>query len=397
MAPLPRIGRGSAAFHRTNWAMFAAGVATFGLIYCVQPLMPAFSEEYGVGEAVSALSLSATSVMLAFGMLFAGGLSDRFGRKPVMVISILSSSLLVLLSAVAQHWITFLTARTLVGLTASGLPAVAMTYLSEEMDTDSIGLGMGLYISGNAIGGLGGRLVAGVVGGVWGWHIGLALVGLVGVLSGLVFWWLLPPSQHFSPRSMRLTEMLERFAASFKGPVLPWLFLEGFLLLGAFVTVYNYLGYRLMAPPYGLSQTSIGLIFGIYVVGIFSSAWMGDLAGRMGRSRVFWTALALMLVGLLLTAFSSLWIILIGLGLITFGFFGGHSIASSGVGQRAGAVRAQASSLYLFCYYMGSSICGVVGGFFYAGMGWLGVVAFVATLLVIGLLVALWLWYRLGD
>lgn len=383
------IHRGTREFRNTNLALFAAGVATFGLIYCVQPLMPAFSQEYGVSEAVSALSLSTTALVLAVGMLFAGPLSDRLGRKTIMVASILSSSVLVLISAVTPGWHSFLIARTLLGLTVSGLPAVAMTYLSEEMDNASIGLAMGLYISGNAVGGLGGRVVAGVLAGFLGWHAGLAAVGGVGLIAGLVFWRTLPPSRHFRPRPLRVRQVLRRFAKPLRDTGLPWMFLEGFLLLGAFVTVYNYLGYRLMAAPFNLSQTVVGLIFGIYIIGMFSSAWMGDLAGRLGRRRVFWTALALMLAGLALTLSNALWLIFIGLGLITFGFFGGHSIISSWVGRRAGAAKAQASSLYLFCYYVGSSVCGAAGGLFYAWNGWAGVSLFVGALMVAGLAVAL--------
>lgn len=387
------IHRGTPEFRNTNLALFAAGVATFGLIYCIQPLMPAFSDEYGVSEAVSALSLSLTTITLAVGLLFAGALSDRFGRKPVMVVSILSSAFIVLVSAVTPDWTSYLAARTALGLTVSGLPAVAMTYLSEEMDAESIGLAMGLYISGNAIGGLGGRIVAGVVAEYAGWHWGVAAVGIVGLVAGLIFWHALPPSRHFVSGGVPLRALLRRYAAPFRDRGLPWLFIEGFLLLGAFVTVYNFLGYRLMAPPFNLSQAAVGLIFGIYVVGMFSSAWMGDLAGRHGRRHVFWTAVALMMLGIALTLSASIMLIFVGLGLITFGFFGGHSIASSWVGRRAAENKAQASALYLFTYYAGSSVCGAVGGLFYATDGWIGVAAFVGALLSVALAIALGLRY----
>ncbi|NMW25861.1 MFS transporter, partial [Rhodanobacter denitrificans] len=157
------IHHGTPVFRRTNLALFAAGFATFGLLYCVQPLMPEFSRDYGVSEAGAALSLSLTTGVLAFAMLFAGALSDAWGRKSVMVVSLLSSAVLVLVTAVMPDWTALLLVRTLLGLTLSGLPAVAMTYLSEEMHVESIGLGMGLYISGSAVGGMGGRLITGVL------------------------------------------------------------------------------------------------------------------------------------------------------------------------------------------------------------------------------------------
>ena len=383
------IHHGTPAFRRTNLALFAAGFATFGLLYCVQPLMPEFSRDYGVSEAGAAMSLSLTTGVLAFAMLFAGALSDAWGRKAVMVASLLSSAVLVLVSAWMPGWSALLAVRTLLGLTLSGLPAVAMTYLSEEMHAESIGLGMGLYISGSAVGGMGGRLITGVLADFFGWRFGVGVVGVIGVAVGLVFWRALPPSRHFVMRPLRWRMVLGRFNGIFHDRGLPWLFIEGFLLLGAFVTVYNYLGYRLLAPPYNLSQTVVGLIFGIYLIGTFSSAWMGHLAGKLGRRKVLWTALALMLAGVALTMTQPLLLVMLGIVAITFGFFGGHSIVSSWVGRRAGAAKAQAASVYLFCYYMGSSVAGASGGLFYALHGWTGVALFVGVLVLAGLLIAL--------
>ena len=386
------IRHGTPAFRRTNLALFAAGLSTFGLLYCVQPLMPLFSAHYGISAAASALSLSLTTGVLAFAMLFAGGVSDAWGRKSVMVASLLSSAVLVLLTALMPNWYALLTVRTLLGLTLSGLPAVAMTYLTEEMHAESIGLGMGLYISGSAVGGMSGRLISGVVADYFGWRIGVAVVGVVGLICGVIFWQALPPSRYFRPQALQWRALLSRFATMFRDAGLPWLFAEGFLLLGAFVTVYNYLGYRLLAPPYNLSQTVVGLIFAIYLVGTFSSAWMGHLAGKLGRRKVLWTALALMLFGVTCTMMTPLWLIILGITAITFGFFGGHSIVSSWVGRRGGAAKAQASSMYLFSYYMGSSIAGASGGLFYADYGWQGVALFVGVLVLAGLLIALWLY-----
>jgi YNFM family putative membrane transporter len=385
---------GTPAFRRANVAMFAAGVATFGLLYCVQPLMPQFSRQFGVGAAQSALSLSLTSAVLAVTILFAGPVSDAWGRKTVMTVSLLSSALIVLLTAVAPTWYSFLLLRALLGLTLGGLPSVGMTYLSEEIHPQSIGLGMGLYIGGNAAGGLGGRLIAGVITEFFGWRVGLAAVGVIGGIAAMVFVRSLPPARRFTRQPVRLRASLRLFADLFRDPGLPWLFAEGFVLLGSFVTVYNYIGYRLMAPPYAMTQAAVGTIFIVYVVGMFSSSWVGHLAGRLGRRKVLWAMFVLMLAGLGLTISSALWLIVAGVSVITFGYFGGHSIVSSWVGRRAGPAKAQASSTYLFVFYLGSSAAGAAGGLFYAAHGWSGVAAFVAGLYGFGLLVA-WRLYHL--
>ena len=143
--------------------------------------------------------------------------------------------------------------------------------------------------------------------------------------------------------------------------------------MGSFVTVYNYVGFRLLAPPFGLSQTVVASIFLVYLVGTVSSAAVGSLAGRIGRRRVLWAMILLMLAGLALTLADTLPLLVAGMGVFTFGFFGAHSVVSSWVGIRAMAGKAQASALYLFFYYLGSSLVGSLGGLFWTAQGWPGV------------------------
>jgi YNFM family putative membrane transporter len=96
-----------------------------------------------------------------------------------------------------------------------------------------------------------------------------------------------------------------------------------------------------------------------------------------------------MLGGVLLTLAPPLWLVVSGLIVMTFGFFGAHSVASSWVGLRARQSRAHASSLYLFAYYTGASVAGWAGGIFWNHWHWAGVAAFVGVLLAGGLLASL--------
>ncbi|MEN5208368.1 MFS transporter [Stenotrophomonas terrae] len=394
----PHIRQGTPEFRRAVLALFMAGFATFGVLYCVQPLLPGFSSHFGISAGNSALALSLSTGVLAVAMLVAGIVSDRIGRRPVMVVSLLSSALLTLAIALVDDWSTLLVLRTLLGLSLSGVPAVAMTWLVEEMDSRSLGLAMGLYIGGNAVGGMSGRLIAGVVADHWGWRAGIAAVGVIALLATLALWTQLPASRHFHAQRAEPMRMPARFAGLFADAALPWLFACGFLLLGVFVTLYNYLGYHLLAPPYGLSQTLVGLIFSVYLVGSVSSAWMGQLAGRLGRGPVLVLSFGLVLAGIVLLAMPWLPAMAAGIALATFGFFGGHSVASSWVGVRAGALRAEASALYLFSYYLGSSVLGAAGGVFYTHWGWAGVCVFCLLLTLAGMGAAWSLWHRLeGD
>ncbi len=388
-APISHTEKGTPHFTRTALALFAGGFATFALLYCVQPMMPMLSQAFGINAAQSSLILSLSTLTLAVGLLITGPISDAIGRKQVLVVSLLAAAVFTVGSALAASWEGVLLMRALVGLALSGVAAVAMTYLSEEIHPHHLGLAMGLYIGGNAIGGMSGRLLSGVLVDYLSWHSVLGLMGGLALLAALLLWRLLPESRHFQPRPLRLRGLAQGYRLHFRDAGLPWLFLQGFLLMGSFVTLYNYIGYRLIAEPFHLSQTMIGLLAVLYLSGIYSSAQVGALADRFGRRRVFWLVIALMLAGVALTLFDRLPLVLLGMLLFTFGFFGAHSVASSWIGRRAQQARGQASSLYLFSYYLGSSIAGTLGGVFWHAAGWDGVGLFIASLLLIALAVAL--------
>ncbi|SEC34169.1 MFS transporter, YNFM family, putative membrane transport protein [Rhizobiales bacterium GAS191] len=383
------IRSGTAAFRNTILAMFCAGFATFALLYYVQPLLPVFSADFGLGAAQSSLALSLTTGLMAPSMLVASSVSEIVGRKPMMVASVLASSLLTLLTSFAPNWPALLALRAVTGIAIACLPAVAMAYVAEEIAPASIGLAMGLYIGGSALGGMAARLAAGILAELGSWRLAMAGLGAMGLVAGLIFWRSLPPSRHFARRALSLSEHIGGFAAHLREPGLRLLVAEGFLMMGSFVTVYNYIGYRLLAPPYAMSQASVGLIFSVYLVGIVSSPFSGAVASRLGLRNVFWVMIVVMGAGVALTLAASVGLVIAGLALMTFGFFGAHSIASSWVGRRARTAKAQAASLYLFLYYMGSSVLGSIGGIFWQREGWNGVTALVGVLLSLAFLISL--------
>ncbi len=333
------IEKGTPMFMRTVLALFCGGFATFALLYCVQPMMPLLSREFSINAAQSSLILSVATGLLAIGLLITGPISDRIGRKPVMVAALFAASVCTIASAMMPTWQGVLLLRALVGLSLSGLAAVAMTYLSEEIHPRHIGLAMGLYIAGNAIGGMSGRLIAGVLIDFVSWHTAMLVIGGLALIAAAVFWRILPESRNFRPRSLHPRSLLDGFTMHFRDAGLPLLFLEAFVLMGAFVTLFNYIGYRLLAEPYHLDQAFVGLLSVVYLSGIYSSAKVGALADKLGRRKMLWATIALMLAGLVLTMATPLWLVVLGMLVFTFGFFGAHSVASSWIGRRASRPR----------------------------------------------------------
>ncbi|MCC6008966.1 MAG: MFS transporter [Rhodobacteraceae bacterium] len=377
MRPEDRAGIacGTAAFWRVNLCLFAAGFNVFALLYFVQPLLPVFSDEFGISAAASSLALSLTTAVMAFALFFSAIASDALGRKAIMSASLAISAGLTLVMAFVPDWSAVLIVRALMGVAISGVQAVAMAYLAEEMDADAFGLTLGIFISGSAIGGMAGRLIAAVLADFSGWRVAALALGAVALVCAVVFWRALPASRGFGPGARGPGVLRRAVSDILRDRVSLLLFAIGFLLMGSFVTVFNYVTFRLVAPPFDLSQTAVGLIFLLYASGIVGSPWIGSLAGRLGPHAMLLRMLSLMALGLVLTIPDALLPVLVGLALLTFGFFSGHSVASGWVSQRARTNRAMAASLYLFAYYVGSAVPGSLGGILWDRQGWPGVVA----------------------
>lgn len=384
-----RIVAGSPAFRRINRAMAFGGFSTFALLYCVQPLMPLLGEDFKLNPAQSSLVLSVSTATLALALLGSSSVAERFGRKTVMVASMISGAVLTLACALAADYPQLVAVRGLMGLMLGGLPAVAMAYLSDEIEPTSLGLSMGMYISGSAFGGMSGRVIAAVISDFASWRVAVGLLGAAGLYAAWEFSRSLPPSRHGGAPPARGPGFVDGLRIHLRDPGLPWLFALPFLLMGAFVSLYNYIGYRLLAPPFGLRQSAVGLLSLLYLLGIFSSMWAGKLADRLGRRNVLWLVMGIMIAGLLVTLVDAIVAVVLGVGLATFGFFAAHSVASSWVGRRAQPPQALASGIYLFFYYLGSSVVGWFCGYVYQHWAWPGVVALLGAILGVALLIAL--------
>jgi len=381
--------RGSRGYLRANLALFLAGFVTFSTLYMFQPLFPSLAAEFGISPAVASLSLSLTTFALAWTLPLSGSLSDAVGRRGIMGIGVVLASVLAILCGLSIELPVLLGIRLVQGVVLAGVPAVAMAYLNEEIAPESTGGAMGLYIAGNAFGGMTGRILTMLMADLVSWRTAVAGVGVAGLLLSALFLGLLPPSANFVRRPLRLGPLTRSLLGHLGNPGLRSLFLVAFACMGGFVTLYNYVTFRLLGPGFGLSQSHVALIFLAYAFGGFGSTVIGRLVDRHGRPRLMAASLAIMTAGLLLTLPDTLAAVVLGIVVFTVGFFGVHAIASAWVGTLAGQARGQASSLYLFSYYLGSSISGTGGGFFYAHWGWPGVVGLILLLIGVAALAVL--------
>ncbi|WP_069164385.1 MFS transporter [Nocardia altamirensis] len=379
----PAAVRDIAHERRIITALFAAGLATFATMYSAQALLPSLSAEFGAAPAHAALAVSLTTGVLALAIIPVSALSSRIGRTRVMTVSALSSAAIGLLLPLSPSLDVLLAGRALQGLTLAGVPAVAMAYLAEEIGAEGLGAAMGVYIAGTSMGGLAGRVIPAFTLGVGSWRWAEASISVAAAVCTLWFVRGLPPSRGFVPQSAGIRTVVGDLVVQLRHRGLLALFGLALVLVGGFVSLYNFLGYRLTQPPFELPSAVAGLVFVLYAAGSGASAVAGRLADRIGRQWVLAAAVLVMGIGLAMTLPDNLATLILGMALCTAGFFGAHSVASGWVGAMAVGNRGAASSLYLFSFYVGSAVIGGGSGIAYTHYGWTGLAASVGILLVV--------------
>jgi MFS transporter, YNFM family, putative membrane transport protein len=381
------IEKGTEDYKRASGALFIGAFVTFAILYTTQPLMPVFAEEFHVSAPMASLTLSLSTGVMAFAMLIAATISDRIGKKKIMVLSMFATSILGILTAISPDFWTLLVFRTLIGVFIAGIPSIAMAYVAEEFNPNGIGKIMGLYISGTSVGGMSGRIITGALTDAFSWRTAVISIGFISLILSFVFLMTLPSSRHTADNKIDRKTGWVTYKELFHNKKLVLLILLPFLLMGSFVTLFNYIGFFLIEPPFQLSQTVVGFIFIVYLFGTFSSVYMGKKADEHGSPVILRIAIFIAICGAILTLTHSLIGIILGVSIFTFGFFASHSVASSWMGDFAEGNKAQASSLYLLFYYLGSSLIGSFGGYFWMHFHWFGVICFISILILLAFLI----------
>lgn len=368
------IESGSKQFWRATLALSLGSFMIFTNVYVTHPLLPMLASEFQVSALQAGLSLTLTTLMLGFSLLLFGPLSDAIGRTRLMIGSMCGVVLCsFLLSQVEQfEWLLLL--RAVQGVCLAGLPAIAIAYLGDEFSNRALVAAVGIYISGNTLGGIGGRLLGGFIGEWFGWQAAFAITGVLGTLLLTLFVWLLPESRQFKARPLQPKGMLSDIIEHLKNPMLMLAYLIGGLNFFIFINQYSYATFLLSEAPYNLPASLLGMLFLTYLSGTLGSAISGRIAQKMPQPAVIASGVVLMMVGSAVTLTGSIVGIILGFLINAFGFFVAHSSASSWVSHTARHARATASSLYLVFYYLGASTGGFYLDPFWQLAGWNGVI-----------------------
>lgn len=393
---LERIQSKTTEYYKAIIALFIGSLIAFGVEYCVQPIIPVLAKTFTLQPTTASLAVSFGTGGMAASMLLIAGVANRLERRLTMVIGLLLSSVLAVLIAVSLYFHLILLMRLCQGMLLAGFPAMAVAYINEEFDPSIIGGVVGIYVSGTSVGGLVGRILLSTLTDYMSWRYALAIEAILYIVLGILFWVLLPKPKAVRQPPIPWHRLWNEGRRILSNRNLVGVYVVAMLIMGSFVCVYNFISYILLAPPYHFSQTAIGFVYLLYLLGTVSSTVMGMMSDSIGNGKVICLSVICMLVGSLVSVFMPIVIKLLGIGIFTFGFFGAHSAACSWAGRLDSADKAEITALYMLFYYIGASVFGSLGGQFLTFWSWPGVVAYLTVLGVIALGIGLWLTKHVG-
>ncbi len=363
-------------------AVALVGYCAFLQLYPPQALLTLFAAEFSAGPAAVSLTLSVSTLAVAFVAPFTGLFADRVGRRKIIVAAIFLMVVPTALIATADSLHAVLVWRALQGMLLPPIFAVTVAYIGDEWPANEIVSVVGIYTSGTVLGGFSGRFIAGLAAEHLGWRGAFLVLAGFELVGALVAARYLPAERRFVPAS-GLGSALGTMRRHLANARIVATFGIGFTILFSFVALFTYVSFLLAAPPYSLSPAAIGSIFVIYLFGAVTTPWSVRWVERLGRRNVALLAAALWCASTALTLVPNLPFILVGLALSASCGFVCQSLSQGYLTTAATSGRSSAIGLYVTIYYIGGSIGALAPAPAYAAFGWPGVVAMVIAVIAL--------------
>ncbi len=338
---------------KTSLILFFVVSVIFSTIYTPQAILPELQDYFHI-------SIAQTNLLL-FGMLFVlmlttpmyAPLARRYEKKKLMLFSIGFLACSVLISAWASNFYWLLFSRVLQGIFIPGITAIMLSYVQEIYPKKHHGFGMGIYMAATGFGAVLGRLLAGWMTQWYGWREAFGLFVVLLVLAWAVMYIGLPSSKSTSTSRDINKKMFLGYLKSFK---ILSILLVPMVVFFSFMAVSSFVTYRLAEAPFALNPSALGNTFLVLLVAVIVSPLAGKYSDTLGRVKVLFLGIVILLIGIVLSTIGSYILILLGLGLVTVGMFSVQAVAPTYLGDLVPDDKATVAVLYQTFFYFGGAM-----------------------------------------
>lgn len=347
--------------NRANYALMTTilswtGMVVMSSLYLTIPLISLFSDYFNISLAKAGFTSSVFSLGFALGCFFYGAISEKYGRKNVIVFGLFSLSMITLLLGLVNDFSFILLLRGLQGLAAATFSPVALAYTLEIFPNDRKVGAIGFISTGFLVAGIVGQVFSGYVSDHSHWHVIFYVLAAVYLITALLVVWILPKGA-LQNESKNIWAPLKRIGIIFTNRNLIFSYIIAFVLLMSFVSMYIILGAYLTSDSFSMKGQNLIYIRAFGIVGMVMSPFAGKLAKRFNVLFVLKMALCLSIISLTVMSFVST---IAGLTIISILFVGGIALAVpslvtlvSQLGWNMGGI---AVAMYTVILFAGTSV-----------------------------------------
>ncbi|PID65259.1 MAG: MFS transporter [Gammaproteobacteria bacterium] len=362
-----------------------SAVFLYFVLYAPQPLLPVFAKAYNTSISQAGALMTATLIPLALAPLFYGYLLSALSPSKLLKYSMFCMGLSCLAFAHSDTYQLSFAVRFLQGLLLPAALTAITTYIGTHSSLNELQKNMSLFVTGTIVGGLFGRVLAGLFASVWTWQA--FYYGLASVLFAIAY---IIPKENDETKTQYVQLKLSAIVRAFTTPGVATVYVSVFCLFFSFVALLNYLPFILTALLDNPDELMLGLMYCGFVMGAVASLNAHRLVVKFGSTkRVMLLAYAAFLLATGLAFIPQLAVIFIVLFLFCGAMFLVHSVAVAEVNKRSSDNKGILNALYVTFYYSGGVLGSYLPGILYQNYGNM---ALLASLLVVSGLGFLVLW-----
>lgn len=376
-----------------NYPLLTAILSWCGLIvvsslYVTVPLLGVFAEAFAVSQEQASWTSSVFSFWYAIGFLFFGALTERFGRRNVMMVGLLLLTIVTLVIGLVEtfYWLIFL--RALQGFVAASFAPAALAYVVEIFPNERRATTIGFLSTGFLMAGIVGQFISSLIVQYSAWnHVFTILAGLYCMSFFLL---IKLPKDPVPDKAASFLALYKSVGMLFTQKPLLCCYAITFTLLLSFVGMYTVLG-NYLGDSFGMTDRQILFVRTIGIFGMLLSPLAGYLIRKFHHHTVLRAGLAFAVLGLAFMGIAPYVGFLVAMSVL---FVAGVSLTIPTmivlIGQLGGDNKDLAISLYTFILFIGATLGPMIGVRVLQSSGYLVAFGTFAMLLSISLFLSFW-------
>lgn len=381
-------------YHGITFVLFITGLLVMFSLYSTITIGASIAQDFSVPVTNTPLASMAFSFTFALGCLIYGILSDKFGRKQIMLYGLIAHTIFTLLSVFSTSFMMLVVFRGAQGLAAAAYAPIIIAYISDLFPENKRVTATSFMTMGFLFAGIFGQVISEMIANAYDWRMVFLILGNCYAVLAVVNLWLLPQAP-LQETAVQFKDFGRDIASIFQNPILMLCYLIGFVLLMTFINVYVVLGESVLVQHGQHIQTvaAVSKFFG--VGGIIISLMAGRLSNHYSVTKVLVGALTVTVLSIILMALNTS---IIGYIILSVIFGGGIGFALPTLISKVVLSVDNHKGFYItlntFVIFFGTAVAPLILGFAQRTPAWSMQFLYLAAIMAIGLMAAVMILIR---